>query len=175
MQSFSEEKQNRTLELLYTKPLTDFSIIGGKYLAALFLVVLALLPTLIYYWSLHRLGSPIGNIDDGAVIGSYLGLICLASVFVSLGIFISSLTSNQIVAFVLSAFLSFVFYFGFDFISDSPLFYGKWDDLIKNLGISYHYDNISKGRIDSKDVLYFASVTFLFLWFSFVSLDKRRW
>jgi len=175
MQSFAQEKQQRTMEFLNTKPLSDFQIVIGKYLACMCLVVLAVLPTLIYYFSVVELGSPRGNIDNGAVVGSYIGLLMLASVFVAIGLFMSSLTDNQIVAFILSAFACFIIYFAFSFIGELPSLFGKWDDLVKYFGVEYHYDNISKGRIDTRDVIYFVSVAFLFLWLTLVSLSRRRW
>ena len=175
MQSFAEEKQQRTMEFLTTKPLRDIDIVFGKFLACLTLVVVAIIPTLIYYYSVVQLGSPVGNIDTGAVIGSYIGLISLAAGFTAIGLFTSSLTSNQIVAFLLAAFACFFIYWVFEFLSNQPVFYGKSDDLIKYLGMEYHYDNISKGRIDSKDIIYFASIIALFVWLTLISLDKRKW
>lgn len=175
MQSLAEEKQQRTLEFLTTKPLSDLDIVLGKYLACLTLVCIALVPTLIYYYSIVRLGSPVGNIDNGAVVGSYIGLISLAAVFTAIGLFMSSLTNNQIVAFILAAFSCFFVYWAFEFLSNLPIFFGRSDDFVKSLGIEYHYDNISKGRIDSKDIVYFLSLIFLFVWLTLVSLDKRKW
>lgn len=175
MQSFAEEKRQGTMEFLTTQPLTDLDIILGKFFACLSLVVLALLPTLVYYWSIHNLGSPVGNIDDGAVIGSYMGLIFLAGVFVAVGLLVSSLTSNQIVAFIGSAFLCFLLYFAFGFISDLPMFFGSLDEVIQYFGIEYHYDNISKGRIDTRDVIYFLSFVGFILWLTYVSLQRRLW
>ena len=174
MQSFSEEKQNRTMELLFTKPLTDLDIILGKFFAACALVVLAILPTLIYYISIYKLGSPQGNIDNGAVMGSYIGLILLGSVFAAIGVFVSSLTSNQIVAFIISTFLCFFFFWAFDFLSQLSMFYGKSDSIIKSLGIEYHYDNISKGRIDTRDVIYFVSLISFFIYLTTLSLSSRK-
>jgi len=175
MQTFAQEKQQQTMEFLITKPLTDIQILGGKYFACLTLVLLAILPTLIYYYSVYELGAPRGNIDNGAVIGSYVGLFLLSGVFVSIGLFISSLTANQIVAFILTAFLCFIIYFGFSFLGELPILYGKWDDLVKYFGVEYHYDNISGGRIDTRDVIYFVSIAGLFLWLTLVSLGRRKW
>ncbi len=174
MQSFSEEKQNQTMEFLFTKPLTDLDIILGKFLASVTLVILAVLPTLIYYVSIYKLGSPEGNIDSGAVIGSYIGLILLGAVFASIGIFISSLTSNQIVAFIISTFLCFFFFWAFDFLSQMSMFYGKSDIIVKSLGMEYHYDNISKGRIDTRDVFYFCSLIMFFIYLTTLSLGRRN-
>jgi ABC-2 type transport system permease protein len=175
MQTFAQEKQQRTMEFLNTKPLTDTQIVLGKYFACMTLVALAILPTLIYYYSVYQLGSPKGNIDSGATIGSYIGLFLLASVFVSIGLFMSSLTDNQIVAFILTAFSCFLVYFAFSFIGDLPSLFGKWDDLVKYFGIEYHYDNISKGRIDTRDVIYFVSLASMFIWLTMVSLSRRGW
>jgi len=175
MNAFSEEKQQGTLELLNTKPLTDWQIVGGKYFASLVLILLALVPTAIYYFSVYQLGSPKGNIDSGAVIGSYIGLFFLAAIFAAIGIWISSLTSNQIVAFISTAFMCFIFYWAFDFLSLLPMFYGKTDALIKSIGIDEHYQSISKGRIDTRDIIYFLSVIGLFIWLTIVSLDRRKW
>ena len=174
MQSFAEEKHNQTLEFLFTKPLKNIDIVLGKYLAALTLILLALLPTLIYYYSICQLGSPKYNIDNGAVLGSYIGLFLLGSIFAAVGLFISSLTSNQIVAFIVSAFLCFTLYWSFDFLSSLPAFYGKWDSMVKNLGIEFHYENISKGRIDTRDVIYFLSLIVLFIWLTIASLKFRK-
>jgi ABC-2 type transport system permease protein len=175
MQSFSEENQQGTLEFLITKPLTDWDIVLGKYLATCFLIILALIPTTVYYFSIYCLGSPVGNIDTGAVIGSYIGLFLLGSIFAAIGIFISSLSSNQVVSFILSAFACFIMFWFFDFISSLPVFFGKTDSLIKSIGIEYHYENISKGRIDLRDLVYFLSLIVLFVWLTIVSLERRKW
>jgi len=175
MQSFASEKQEGTMEFLNTKPLTDLQIVGGKYLACLTLVAFALVPTVIYYLSIYHLGSPKGNIDNGGVIGSYIGLFLLAGIYCAVGVFMSSLTKNQIVAFILSSFCCFILYFAFGFLAELPDFFGKWDDVIKAMGIEYHYGNISKGRIDTRDVIYFISMAMAFLWLTIVSLDRRNW
>jgi len=175
MQTFADEKQKGTMEFLTTKPLSDLQIVSGKYFACLALVFLALVPTLIYYISIYLLGSPQGNLDNGAVIGSYIGLFSLAAVYCAVGVYMSSITDNQIVAFILTAFSCFVLYFAFGFLSEMPIFFGTWDDIVKSIGIEYHYDNISKGRIDTRDIIYFISMSVLFIWLTMVSLDKRRW
>lgn len=174
MQSFSEEKQNQTMEFLFTKPLTDLEIILGKYFAAITLVLLAILPTIVYYISIYKLGSPEGNIDNGSVIGSYIGLLLLGTVFASIGLFASSLTTNQIVAFIIAVFICFFVFWTFDLISEMSFFYGKSDIIVKSLGMEYHYDNISKGRIDSRDVIYFVSLIFLFIYLTSLSLASRN-
>lgn len=175
MSSFSEEQQSGTIELLATRPLTDLQIVGGKYAAGLFLVAVSLIPTVLYYITVYELGSPKGNLDTGGIIGSYIGLFFLASAFVAIGIFASTLSRNQIVAFVLAAFLSFLIYFGFDFFSRLPIFIGNLDGLIQSLGIDYHYSSLSRGVIDSRDVVYFLSLNALFLFLTKFSLESRKW
>ncbi len=175
MRMFAEEQQTGTFELLVTRPLTDLQIVLGKYLATLVLVLFALLPTALYYYTVWDLGSPRGNIDSGAVMGSYIGLIFLASAFSAIGVFASSLSQNQIVAFVLAVFLCFFVHWGFDFLSRLPVFVGKWDSIVEMVGMSYHYASISRGLIDSRDVIYFLSVTAFFLGATLTSLDRRRW
>ena len=175
MRSFSEERQQGTIELLATKPLTDTQIILGKYFANLILVLLAILPTLIYFYSVYQLGAPKGNIDTGAVIGSYIGLCFLASIFVAIGLFCSSISQNQIVAFILAAFLCFFMHWAFSYLSNLSIFFGTWDDVVQKIGINHHYNAISKGKINSQDVIYFVSVAAAFIWFTHVSLAKRKW
>ncbi len=175
MRSFSEEMQSGTLELLVTRPLSDWAIVLGKFLAALTLVVFALLPTSLYYFSVYQLGAPPGNLDSGGIFGSYIGLFFLAAAFVAIGLFASSLTQSQIVAFLLAAFLCFFFFQMFDFISRLPIFFGKTDDIVQAIGIQYHYDSLSRGLVDTRDVVYFLSLIALFLAATVVSLGRRRW
>lgn len=175
MRSFAEEQQNGTIELLATRPLTDLQIVLGKYLANLALVVFALLPTILYYYTVYELGAPKGNLDSGAILGSYIGLVLLAGVFVSIGIFASSLTNNQIVAFILATFLCFLLHFGFFFFSKLPIFVGRMDDVVQMLGIDYHYESISRGVVDSRDLIYFISVIALFVAMTLMSLQRRKW
>ena len=175
MESFAREKQTGTLELLVTRPLSDWQIVLGKFWACLTLVVISLVPTLIYFISVWFLGAKQGNLDMGGTLGSYFGLVFLAAVFVSIGLFASSLSQNQIVAFVLAAFLCFFMYLAFDSLSKLPIFYGKSDDVVQAFGISYHYDSISRGVLDSRDVVYFLSITALFLNATVLVLGKRKW
>lgn len=164
MRAFAEEWQTGTYELLVTRPVTSWQIIGGKFLASWFLVLVALLPTGFYWYTVHELGSPEGNMDMGATLGSYVGLILLGGVFVAVGLFCSAWTSNQIVAFLLGALLSFLLFWGFLYISKVTAFVGRLDDLIQQFGIDYHYRSISRGVIDSRDILYFLSMAAAFLW-----------
>lgn len=173
MRSFAEEKQSGTIELLMTKPLLDVEIIGGKFLAAFSLVFVALLPTLIYYFSISYLGSPQGNIDSGATFGSYFGLLMLAGVFTAIGIYASALTNNQIVAFIMAMSLCLVLYYFFGLVSSMPIFIGKSDDFIQMLGLQYHYERVSRGAIDTRNAVYFLSVITLFLFLTKYILDKR--
>jgi ABC-2 type transport system permease protein len=175
MRSFSEEFQVGTMELISTKPLTDSRIILGKYFAIITLVLIALIPTLFYVYSVYDLGAPKGNIDLGAVWGSYLGLMLLASSFSAIGLFASSLTSNQIIAFLLAVVMCFFLYLSFQYISKFPAFVGTIDDLIQRLGMDYHYESLSKGLIDSRDVIYFLSIIGFFLIATQVRLSSRRW
>ncbi len=172
MKSFAEEKKMGTLELLLTKPLSDWSVVLGKFLAAWALVFLALIPTVIYYYSVYRLGNPVGNIDSAGVLGSYIGLALLAMVFCAIGLLASSLTANQIVSFILAAFLCFIVYMGFDSLSS---FGGNSALTVKQVGILYHYESLSKGLIDSRDVIYFFSVTGFILLTTKVVISSRQW
>lgn len=174
MRSFAEEKRTGTIEMLFTKPLSDWQIVCGKYLAGVALVILALIPTLIYYISVYRLSLPVGNVDSGGIWGSYVGLFFLSSAFVSIGLFSSSLTNNQILAFLLSVFLCGFIYIGFDMIYSMALF-GSVDLFIQQLGMSSHYSSLSRGVIDTRDILYFLSVIILFLSMTKLVLSSRKW
>ena len=175
MRTFAEEQQNGTIEFLTTKPLRDMQIIFGKYWACLLLVAFALIPTLIYYITIYQLGSPKGNLDSGAIAGSYIGLLLLGAVFVSIGIFASSLTNNQIISFLLAAFLCFFVHWGFDYLSELPVFLGNGDDIVQMLGMDYHYRSISRGIVDLADVVYYVSTITLFLLLTKLVLEKRKW
>lgn len=174
MRFFADENKSGTIEFLLTKPLTDMQIVLSKYLAAFVLVVFSLLPTLIYVVTVYNYGLPAGNMDMGATWGSYLGLLFLGAAFVSIGLFASSLTDNQIVSFVISIFLCGFAYLGFEFIYTLDLF-GQSDLFIRNLGIYAHYTSISRGVIDSRDVLYFLSLIALFLLLTKIKIESRKW
>ena len=162
MRSFSEERRTGTIELLLTKPLSEWQIILAKYGAGLLLVWIALLPTLVYYITIYQLGNPVGNLDSGGIWGSYLGLFFLASAYVAIGLFCSSLTDNQIIAFLSAALLSFVMYSGFQSIANFDLL-GSFDSLVSALGMQAHFNSLGRGVVDSRDVVYFVIVTYLFL------------
>lgn len=175
MRSFAEEQQTGTIELLATKPVSDLAIVLGKFFACLMLVVFAILPTLLYYYTVYQLGAPKGNLDSGAIAGSYIGLVLLGGAFVSIGLFASSLTANQIVAFIFATFLCFFIHWGFDLFSRLPIFVGKSDVLVQMLGIEYHYKSISRGIIDSRDVIYFISLIAFFIILTLTSMERRKW
>jgi ABC-2 type transport system permease protein len=174
MRSFAEEYQSGAIELLATRPLRSADIVLGKFLAALALAGLALVPTLLYYFTVYQLGAPKGNLDAGAIIGSYLGLILLAGAFSSIGIMASSLQNNQITAFLLAAFLCFLLHWGFDLFSSLPVFSGSGDAIIQSIGMQSHYQSISRGVVDSRDVIYFLSVIVFFLAATGTALRVRR-
>lgn len=174
MRSFSEEKRTGTIELLFTRPLSDFQIILAKYFAGVVLVLLALLPTLIYYYSVYNLGNPVGNIDQGGTIGSYIGLLFLAAGFTAIGIFASSISDNQVVAFILALFLCFVCYSGLEQIASFDLL-GSFDRFVQELGIAEHYDSMSRGVIDTRDVVYFISLSGIFIVLTKAVLQSRKW
>ena len=160
MRSFSDEKKQGTIELLFTKPLSIWQIVNGKFLGAFLLILIAIIPTLIYVFVLSSLGNPEGNLDFGSTLGSYFGLLFLIGAYTSIGIFTSTLSENQIVAFIISVFLCFLFYFGFDGISS---FAGSFDLLVSSIGMDYHFKSMSRGVLDTRDILYFVSITVLFL------------
>jgi len=174
MRMIAEEKKSGTIELLYTRPVTEWQIVISKFLAAWILVIISLIPTLIFYISVYLLGSPVGNIDSGGTWGSYIGLVFLGGIYASLGVFCSSITDNQIVAFILAVFFSFIFYLGFGLFA-TIFSAGEMVYAIEKLGIEYHYQSISRGVIDSRDLVYFAAVIFIFLYSTRYKLVSRKW
>lgn len=174
MRLFADEKKGGTIEILLTQPLTDLEIILAKYFAGLVLVLFSLLPTLIYFFSVYQLGLPPGNIDTGGMWGSYIGLLFLGASFVAIGLFSSSITDNQIVSFIIAIFLCGFLYIGFEFIYSLDLF-GNIDLFIKSLGINAHYTSMSRGVIDTRDIIYFLSIIALFIILTKFSLASRKW
>lgn len=174
MRLFAEERRIGTIEFLLTKPISDFKIVFAKYLAGLVLVLFSLIPTLIYFYSVYQLGNPKGNLDTGGIMGSYIGLFFLASIYVAIGLFASSLTENQIISFILAILITFFFYIGFESISSLNIARG-FDDFVIRLGINDHYRSMSRGVIDSRDVIYFISVIFLFIFLTRLKLQSRKW
>ncbi len=173
MRIFAEEKRSGTLELLLTRPVPEMQIVLAKYFSAMVLVLFSLLPTGVYYVSVYLLGSPPGNLDAGAIWGSYTGLLFLAGVYASAGLFSSSLTDNQIISFILSVLICFFLYTGFDLISSLNLF-GGFDNVVMKLGINEHYVSISRGVVDTRDLIYFLSVIAIFLMLSKRVLQNRK-
>lgn len=174
MRSFSEEKKTGTIELLLTRPLTEMQIVMAKYLAGVILVIVSLLPTLIYFYSVYQLGYPKGNIDTGGMWGSYIGLLFLGAGFVAVGTFASAVSENQVIAFIMALLLCFITYIGFDFISSSGIF-GKYDAIVKSIGMNDHYISMSRGVIDTRDVVYFVSLIAFFNLLSKLVLQSRKW
>jgi len=172
MRSFADELKTGTFETLQTRPLTPSQIVLGKYTAIVVVILIALIPTLLYVFTIHSL-SATGAIDTGGITGSYIGLIFLASVFAAISIWCSSLTSNAVIAFLVSAFACLILYFGFSAISKLPVFFGNADYYIEMLGIDFHYQSISRGVIDTRDIIYFLSIIFLFLFATQKNLQKK--
>ncbi|MEI6019758.1 MAG: gliding motility-associated ABC transporter permease subunit GldF [Bacteroidota bacterium] len=174
MRSFSEEKKNGTIELLLTRPLSDLQIVLAKYLAGFSLVIVSLLPTLIYYYSVHQLGAPKGNLDTGGMWGSYIGLLLLGAGFVAIGIFASAISENQVIAFIMALILCLFLYMGFEFIAQSNVL-GKLSPMVKSFGINDHYISLSRGVLDTRDALYFLSIIAVFNLFTKLVLESRKW
>ncbi len=174
MRSFAEERRSGTIELILTRPLTEMQILLAKYYAGVILVIISLLPTLVYFATVYLLGQPAGNMDTGSTWGSYLGLLMLGACFVAIGLFASSVSDNQIVAFILGVFLCGITYIGFELIASLALF-GPFDLFIQSLGLNAHYTSISRGVIDTRDVIYFVSVITVFLILCRISLESRKW
>jgi ABC-2 type transport system permease protein len=173
MRSISEELKSGTLEFLLTKPLSARGLVLAKFMAGFTLVVISLLPTLFYVYVVYQLGNPKGNIDWGGLGGSYLGLLLLASVFLACGIFSSTFSEQQITSFLLALLICFFLYNGFDIIAQSG-FFGAADSVIKKMGISEHYESISRGVVDFRDLIYFFSVSALFLILTAQRLRLKR-
>ena len=173
MKSFSEEKKQGTMELLLTKPIGLWNLVLGKFFGTFLLVIIALLPSILYVFTIHQLGDPIGNFDVGATLGSYFGLFLLASCYTAIGLFSSALSQSQITAFIIAVFLCFIGFFafeglaGYDLLKDSA--YG-----IEALGISYHYKSMSRGVIDTRDLIYFLSLVILFLTFTYFKIVSNK-
>ena len=166
MRSFSEEKRQGTLELLLTRPITKLQIVLGKYCGAVVLIVLALIPTLLYVYTVYQLGNPSGNMDIASTIGSYIGLLFLVASYTAIGVFSSSLSKNQIVAFIISVFTCLFFYIGFESLADFIA--------VGDLGMQAHYESLSRGIIDTRDLLYFLSVTIIFILLTTLGISVEK-
>lgn len=172
MRSFSDEFRSGTFEVLRTMPLSRWQLVLGKYLGSLLVVVIALVPTLVYAYTVQRLAAE-GGIDTGATAGSFLGLLFLAAVFCAIGVCSSSFTNNAVVGFIVSAFACFLLYSGFDAVSRLPALQSGADYYVQMLGIDFHYRSISRGVVDTRDVIYFLSVITFFLVWTERNLLKR--
>ena len=173
MRVFAEEYTNGTMETLVTKPITSFQIVLGKFLSVFSLVLFAITPTLIYVISIYYIGESVGNLDLAGISGSYFGLILLCSLFSSISIYASSMASNQIISFVLAILLNTLFYFGFDILSEF-YFFQNIDLIIQQIGVSYHYEMMSKGLLKFSDIMYFLSFTFLFIKLTELVIVERK-
>lgn len=171
MRSFSDEKKQGTIELLFTKPLSVWEIVNGKFFGALLLIVIALVPTLVYVFVLSSLGNPEGNIDMGSTMGSYFGLLFLIAGYTAIGVFSSTLSDNQIVAFIVAVFLCFAFYFGFEGV---VRYAGEFSALVASLGMHYHFKSMSRGVLDTRDIIYFISIAVVFLSFTVYKLKTLK-
>lgn len=174
MRLFSEERKSGTMELLLTKPLTEFQIVFAKYLAGVILVLFSLIPTLLYFAVVWILAVPAGNVDTGGMWGSYIGLFFLGAGFVSIGVFASAISDNQVVAFIVALFLCFFMYIGFDSVA-GLIGSGTIATIMEQFGINSHYVSMSRGVIDTRDVVYFVSLTAVFITFTRTVLESRKW
>jgi len=173
MRSFSDEYRSGTIEILSTLPLRARDIILGKYLAAFVLVIFSILPTLLYVFTIATLSK--GNIDTGGIIGSYIGLLFLCGAYTAVGLFCSALTANQVIAFILAVFANFILYAGFESLSRMDFLSGGGDYIISQLGMQFHYNSISRGLLDTRDLVYFLSLIALFVLATALMVDRRKW
>ncbi|MDL2262915.1 gliding motility-associated ABC transporter permease subunit GldF [Bacteroidales bacterium OttesenSCG-928-I21] len=174
MNMFAGEFKSGTMELLLTRPLTEFQIVFSKYLASVVLVLIAILPTIFYLLSINLLADPVGNVDFGAIFGSYVGLFFLTAIYSAIGLFASSLSKNTIISFLLSAIMCYIFFLGFESFAQLILV-GKYSDFVISLGINDHYRSMSRGVIDTRDIVYFFSVIAIFIFVTKLRLESRKW
>ncbi len=174
MRTFAEEKKNGTIELILTRPISDIKLVLGKYFASVLLVLLILIPSLIFFVSIYLLGSPVGNIDTGGTWGSFIGLFFLAAGYASIGVFASSFTDNQIVSFLLAIVISLFVFTGFDAIASLGIF-SDFKYFLVQLGINEHYSSMSRGVIDTRDVVYFVCLSSLFIIATRIKIQSRKW
>ncbi len=172
MRSLADEFKTGTFEILQTKPINKWQIVSGKYFSILLVLIFVIVPTFIYIFTIKNLSAG-GTIDSGGIAGSYIGLFLLAAVFAAIGLCCSSFTNNAVVAFLISAFACLLLYFGFNAVSKLPVFQAKADYYLEMLGIDFHYRSVSRGLLDSRDIIYFASLIGLFLFITVKNLLKR--
>lgn len=175
MRSFADEFKTGTMELLSTKPLSSWEIVMGKFWSSLLIVIISLAPTLVYYFAVRSLSVDPQMLDNGGITGAYIGLVLLGATFTAIGIWSSSLTANAMIGFLIALFTCFILYNGFDALSKIPAFTGGFDYYLQMAGIKFHYTSISRGVIDSRDIIYFISVIGLMLYLTKLSLQRRLW
>ncbi|HVI46915.1 MAG TPA: gliding motility-associated ABC transporter permease subunit GldF [Chitinophaga sp.] len=175
MRSFADEFKTGTMELLSTKPLSWWQIVMGKFLGSMLVVAISLLPTVVYYVAIRQLSTNPQQLDNGGILGSYTGLFLLGAAFTAIGLWSSSLTSNAMIAFLIAVFTSFIFYNGFDALSKIPGFSGGADYYLQMAGIKFHYTSVSRGVLDSRDIVYFVSLISLMLYLTKLSLQRKLW
>lgn len=169
MRSFSDEKKQGTLELLLTKPISHLQIVLAKYFSAIILIVIALIPTLLYVYTIYQLGNPVGNLDFGSTVGSYFGLLFLIAAYTAIGIFASTLSDNQIVTFIFAAFICLMFYIGFESVASFTS-----SNFLDQLSMNFHFKSISRGVLDTRDILYFLSISAFFIFITKLNISKTR-
>ncbi len=174
MKTFAEENKNGTIELILTRPISDIKLVLGKYFASVLLVLLILIPSLIFFLSVYLLGSPVGNIDTGGAWGSFIGLFFLAAAYAAIGVFASSLTDNQIVSFILAIVIALFVYTGLDSIASLGIF-SEFKYFLVQMGIHEHYSSMSRGVIDTRDVVYFACLSSIFIVATRIRIQSRKW
>lgn len=175
MRLLSEEYNQGTLEIIATQSIKDIQIVLGKYFSALFIWALTLLPTLIYFWCITRLDVDAAPADTGAIIGSYIGLFLLGAAFTAISLFASAISKNQVTAFLIGVLLCYLFYNAFYQLSQLDAFIGKWDYIIQSIGMGAHYEALSRGVVDTRDLVYFLSLIVVFTLLSKISLESRKW
>lgn len=171
MRSFTDEKKQGTLELLLTKPISHIQIVLGKYFGAVSLIIIALIPSLLYVYTVNALGNPVGNLDVGSTIGSFFGLLFLVAAYTAIGIFASTLSSNQIVAFIIAVFICFFFYFGFQGVANYNILGNTF--YLENLGMDAHYKSMSRGVLDTRDIIYFLSISTFFIVLTKLNIQNK--
>jgi ABC-2 type transport system permease protein len=174
MKMFADEKRLGTIELIFSRPVTERGIVYGKYIASVALVLLSLFPCLIFYLSVYLLGESPGNLDKGAVWGAFIGLFFLAALYASAGLLASSLTDNQVIAFIIAVLISFFLFMGFDSFAYLPGL-KKIDEFVIRLGINEHYKSISRGVLDINDIIYFITVVIILNEATRLVLLSRKW
>ena len=169
MKMISTEFNQRTNLILFTKPIKKWGIILAKFLASLTIGIICLIPTLIFVYTIYHISDPVGNIDIWELVGSYIGIIMLISLYASIGLFCSSISNNNMIAYILTMVIILLMYIGFNILGETYNIY-----IFEFLSIQSHYESISRGVIDSRDIIYFTSITFVFLYFSSIAIEQKN-